>query len=87
MNEHKQWETIQAYFRDIPIHQNLIDLINLKLECNKNILIMILKEKDGKHTPKEKFKALCDLYPNEVAKCKIVIATVPDIIRNERVDL
>jgi len=44
MREHRTWEVVAAYFKDIPIHQELIDAIRYELNHDRRVLIMVLKE-------------------------------------------
>jgi hypothetical protein len=93
--DHRTWETISAYFREIPIHQELIDAIRLQLDCNKRVLIMVLKEDPRlefdssriAYTAKEKQEALCNLFSNELIQGKVLIVHVPDIQNFTRINL
>lgn len=88
--DHRTWHTVAAYFRDIPIHSDLIDTIRDELYCNKRVLIMVLKEDEKlnpKHTIKEKQEALCDLFSNELIQGKVLIIHVPDIQNFTRINL
>jgi len=80
---HRKWVTILAYFKEIPLDKGLIELIKFKLSRFGNVLIMIAKENpedNPEFTPEEKFKAICDYFPEETKTGKIIISKVPDII-------
>lgn len=82
MKNHRKWEVILAYFKEIPINQHLLDGINTLLKEGNNILIMIQKENpdtNPQFKPEEKFKALCEIFPEETKTGKIIISKVPEI--------
>ncbi len=88
--DHRTWHTIAAYFRDIPIKEELIGIIRRSLERNERVLIMVLKEDeklDPKYTIKEKQEALCDLFSDELIQSKVLIIHVPDIQNFDRINL
>ena len=90
MKKHRKWYTIIAFFKDIPIHQDLINKIRRLLNKDKNILLMIKKEdheSNPKYTQKEKFYAITELFPLETKLGKIILSTIPDIIEIENIDL
>jgi len=90
MRDHRIWETVAAYFREIPIHQYLIDIIRDELDNNRRVLIMVLKEDEKlnpKHTIKEKQEAICDLFSDELIQGKVMIIHVPDIQNFTRINL
>ena len=68
MMKHREWEVLIAYFREIPINEELIKKIEVLLAVKKNVLVMIAKENpedNPRFTQKEKFKALCKIFPDE----------------------
>lgn len=82
MKKHKQWTTIISYFKNIPIDNSTIGIIKDLLKQDKNILIMIKKEdqeENPKFDAKEKFYAICELFPKETKTGKIILSIVPDI--------
>jgi hypothetical protein len=84
MKKHRKWTTIIGYCKKIPIDKTFITYIKSLLKQDKNILIMIKKENyelKPKYTPKEKFDALCKVFPKETKTGKIIISVVPDIIK------
>lgn len=88
--DHRQWEVVAGYFREIPINNALFLAIKLKLKSDKHVLIMVLKEDaklNPKYTAKEKQEAICDLFSDELIKGKILIVHVPDIQNFKRIDL
>ena len=82
MKPHREWYTIIAYFKHIPINVDLVRLIEELIEDGENVLLMIKKENpedDPQYTEEEKFKALCETFPEETKNGKIIISKVPDI--------
>ena len=90
MQTHRKWEVILAYFREIPIDIDLVDTIDDLLTNGENVLLMIAKENpedNPRFTPEEKFKAICDTFPEETKTGKLIISKVPDIHSISKVDL
>lgn len=90
MRDHRTWETVAAYFKEIPIDQILVDVIRLKLERSERVLVMVLKEEEKlkpKHTTREKQEAICDLFSDELVQGKVLIAHVPDIQNFTKINL
>ncbi len=88
--KHRTWQTMAAYFSDIPIHEELVDKIKAHLEDDERVLIMVLKEDpklNPKHTIKEKQEALCDLFSDELIQGKVLIIHVLDIQNFIRINL
>jgi len=87
MLQHKKWETIVAYVKEIPIKKELVEQIEILLAVKKNVLLLMKKQDPNEiydssqifHTPEEKFKALCELFPEQTKKGTLIISKVPDI--------
>ena len=61
---HRTWQVVLAYCKEIPIHNNIVKTIRSYLKENKNVLIMINRENPAtnpKFTPEKKFKALKEI--------------------------
>lgn len=90
MKDHRKWYVVASYFRDIPIHTDLIDTIRDMLYDNRRVLIMVLKEDEKlepAYTIKEKQEAICDLFSDELVQGKVLVVHVPDIQSFARIDL
>lgn len=88
--DHRTWQTVAAYFREIPINNDLFHAIKVKLKSDKRVLIMVLKEDEKlnpKYTIKEKQEAICDLFSDELIQGKVLIIHVPDIQNFKRLNL
>ena len=88
--DHRTFETIAAYFKDIPIHNQLINAIRHELKYKRRVLIMVLREDEKlkpKHTTKEKQEALCNLFSDELIQGKVLIVHVPDVQNFTRINL
>ena len=80
--KHRTWQIVLAYFKEIPIHNNIDKVIQCYLNDNKNVLIMINRENpetNPKYTPEEKHKALHIKFKNEIIKGKVILSIVPEI--------
>jgi len=84
MRKHRTWTTIIGYFKQIPLDSLFVETVKQLLEEDKNILVLIKKEdheSNPKHTPEEKFKAICERFPNETKTGKMILSKVPDIVK------
>ena len=82
MRSHRKWQIVLAYFKEIPIHNNIDKVIQCYLNDDKNVLIMINRENpetNPKFTPEEKHKALREKFQKEIISGKVILSIVPEI--------
>ncbi len=82
MTDHRIWTAVLTYCRNIPIDQTLIDKVKNLVKEEKNVIIFLKKEDDRfapKHPVNEKWKALAEVFNDELAISKVMISTLPDV--------
>lgn len=75
--KNKKWTAYLTYYKDVEENDKEIKSL---LETEEGVLVMIMKEEGtGKKLQEEKFKKICDKYPDETVNGKMIVSAVPDI--------